>query len=439
LAQQQLQRLLGRGFSAAACVGATIGLGILRTPGEIARAVDSPAVYLALWLGGGLFVLLSTLMVAELIGMTPRSGGPYVLIARAYGPFPGFLLGWTDWLSQCAAGALKAVVLMEYLSLLLPGLAPWVTAGAVLVNSLFALFQLGGVRLTGGFLQFSAAVFGLILLAVAAALVFGPDAAAPEAAANAVRADASWAQWGIVAAAVVFTYDGWIAASYYGAEVRGGGRAAALGSLRGVVLVIALYLLLNGALAFSVPLEVLVGHELALAGALDWLYGPGVGVWLTLAALFILAAHQNMQYMACARTLYALSVDGLGARRATAVHARGNPTGAVLASWAMMVTLILAGGFEFLLNLSALLFMALYLALMVGVFRMRRVAPAAERPFRAWGFPVTGMVCVAGWLAVAIFVGLMDPASAAWSVVLAALALPVYRWLAQRRGLQAAA
>lgn len=439
MAQQQFQRLLGRGFSAAACVGATIGLGILRTPGEIARAIDSPAVYLALWLAGGLFVLLSTLMVAELIGMTPKSGGPYVLIARAYGPFPGFLLGWTDWLSQCAAGALKAVVLMEYLSLLLPGLAPWVTAGALLVNSLFALFQFGGVRLTGGFLQFSAAAFGAILIVVAAALVFGPDASMPEAGAGAVRGDAGWAQWGIVVAAVVFTYDGWIAASYYGAEVRGGGRAAALGSLRGVLVVLLLYLVLNGALAFSVPLGALVGHELALAGALDWLYGAGAGLWLTLAALFILAAHQNMQYMACARTLYALSVDGLGSRRATAVHARGNPTAAVLASWAMMCALILAGGFEFLLNLSALLFMTLYIALMVAVFRLRRTAPVAERPFRAWGFPLTGVVCTAGWLAIAFFVGLMDPVSAAWSACLAALAVPVYRWLARRRGLPASA
>ena len=137
-AEQQLKRLLGRGFSIAACVGTIIGLGILRTPGEIALTISDPWIYIALWAGGGLFVLLSTLVAVELVAMTPRSGGPYVLIANAYGPYPGFLIGWTDWLANCASGALKAVVFMEYLALLHPELSHWITPGALLMTTLFA-------------------------------------------------------------------------------------------------------------------------------------------------------------------------------------------------------------------------------------------------------------------------------------------------------------
>jgi len=97
MAAQSLQRLLGKGFSIAACVGLVIGLGIMRTPGEIAIVLNDPFSYMALWIACGAFVLVSLLVVAELIAMTPRSGGIYALVAHAYGRYPGFLIGWTDW------------------------------------------------------------------------------------------------------------------------------------------------------------------------------------------------------------------------------------------------------------------------------------------------------------------------------------------------------
>jgi APA family basic amino acid/polyamine antiporter len=435
LAEQRLHRVLGRSFSIAACVGTVIGLGILRTPGEIAATIQSPALYMMLWLGGGLFVLLSTLVVAELIGMSRKSGGPYVMIAHAYGPYPGFLLGWADWLSQCAAAALKAVVLMEYAALLFPALAPFKLAGALLINSAIALLQTGGVRLSGGVFQVAAAGFAILLAAVTLAILLGGDAGAVETGGGAevIRLSTEWAHYGLVVAAIVFTYDGWVGASYYNSEVDGGGRSAARGSVKGILLVIVLYLLLNGVLVLKIPLAALAGHELALAAALGLLYGEGAGLIITGAALFILLAHQNIQYMAASRTLYALSVDGLASRRATGVSKRGTPTGALFASWLLMAGLILAGGFEFLLNMCALLFIVLYIALVVGVFRLRRIEPDRKRPFRAWGFPVTGVVCAVGWVAVAVFVALMDPRSSLYALGLTAVSIPAYLMLRARR------
>lgn len=437
--QQQLKRLLGRGFSIAVCIGTIIGLGILRTPGEIAGVVQDPWLYMALWAGGGMFVLLSTLVASELIALTPRSGGPYVLVAGAFGPYPGFLLGWTDWAANCAAASLKAVVFMEFLALLLPWMRPWTVPGALLLNGAFALLQLAGVRISGAVLQVAAAAFGIILFAFSVALLFG-SASAPSAAFEIpAHLGEGWTPFGIVAASIVFTYDGWVSASYYSGEVNGGARASALGSIRGVLIVIVLYLLLNGLLVASVPMAALRGQELALAGALDYLFGGGAGLYVTLAALFILMFHQNVQYMAASRVLYALSVDGLGTKRATSVSDLGTPTGAVLASWALMSALILAGGFAFLLNLSALLFIAGYVALMLGVWRMRRLAPERERPVRAWGYPASMVLCAAGWISVGLFVGLMDLQSAAWTIVLAAVSAPVFLLLRHRRRLRSAA
>jgi APA family basic amino acid/polyamine antiporter len=130
-----------------------------------------------------------------------------------------------------------------------------------------------------------------------------------------------------------------------------------------------------------------------------------------------------------------LSIDGLGSRRATAVSDKGTPTGALLLSWGLMSLLILAGGFEFLLNMSALLFMAGYLAMVLGVFRMRRRFPGRARPYRAWGFPLSGIACAVGWIAIGAFVGLMDLESSAYSLALAAISVPVFLGLKRRRGL----
>ena len=108
--QKHPKRMLSGGFALAVIVGGTIGLGILRTPGEVATVVPDPRMFVSLWVLSGLFILLSTVVVAELIGMTPRSGGTYPLVRRAYWPFPGFVLGWVDWLTFVADIAFKAVV-----------------------------------------------------------------------------------------------------------------------------------------------------------------------------------------------------------------------------------------------------------------------------------------------------------------------------------------
>ena len=96
--QHKSKRILGTGFSLAITIGGIIGLGILRTPGEIADVVTDPFIFVLLWVVGGLFALLTANVVAELVGMTPRLGGSYALVRRAYGPFPGFVMGWVDWL-----------------------------------------------------------------------------------------------------------------------------------------------------------------------------------------------------------------------------------------------------------------------------------------------------------------------------------------------------
>ena len=84
---QQPKHVLSSGFTLAVTIGGIIGLGILRTPGEVAAIAPDPLLFVSLWLLGGIFALLSTVVSAELVAMTPRSGGTYSLVRRAYGAF----------------------------------------------------------------------------------------------------------------------------------------------------------------------------------------------------------------------------------------------------------------------------------------------------------------------------------------------------------------
>ena len=114
MSDQSPKRALPSRFVIAVTVGGVVGLGILRGPGEIAAVVTEPGLYLNHCFHGGHFILLSNAVVAELLRMTPRSGGAYPLIRHEYGPYPGFVIGWADWLSFAAVLALISVVVMDF-------------------------------------------------------------------------------------------------------------------------------------------------------------------------------------------------------------------------------------------------------------------------------------------------------------------------------------
>ncbi len=97
----RLLPILGVGFGLAVTIGNSIGAGILRAPGEVAGHLPVAWLYMAAWVVGGLYALLGALQLAELGTMIPRSGGQYVFSRYALGEYPGFIVGWSDWISTC--------------------------------------------------------------------------------------------------------------------------------------------------------------------------------------------------------------------------------------------------------------------------------------------------------------------------------------------------
>ncbi len=430
--QHHPKRMLSSGFTLAVTIGGIIGLGILRTPGEVAAVAPNPLLFVSLWLLGGLFILLSTVTAAELIAMTPRSGGTYSLVRRAYGPFPGFVIGWVDWLSFVGDIALKAVVITEFATLLIPAAAKWQTPLAIMVSTVFAALQLRSIALGARIQQIAAAAIALTVIGFTLALVFAETAVGSNAA-SVSHAAKGLGAWSLVIASLIYTYDGWLYAAYFSGEIKGGSGAVVRATIKGVVVVILLYVFLAAALAWKVPLTGLGGSELALARALEMVVSPLASTVVLAAAIVMLLAHQNLLYMSTPRILQALAVDGLAIKRAGKISKGGNPIFAVLLSWGLSVGLILIGGFKFLLHLSVFFYVFLYVFLIAGVIILRSSRPDAERPYRAWGYPWSTYTCLLGWFVLALFQAVAEIDTAVYAAIMVAVSWPVYRALKKKK------
>jgi APA family basic amino acid/polyamine antiporter len=430
--KQHPRRVLSGGFTLAVTIGGIIGLGILRTPGEVAAVAPNPFMFVMLWLLGGLFALLSTVVAAELVGMTPRSGGSYSLVRRAYGPFPGFVIGWADWLSFVADIALKAVVVTEFATLLFPVIGQWQIPLAIMVSTVFAALQLRSIALGSKIQQFAAAAMALIIVGFTLALVFSGPATASDIS-PLTHETKGFGTWSLVIAALIYAYDGWLYPAYFSGEIKGGGRAIVRASIRGLTVVILLYVFLAAALAWKVPLESLAGSELALARALEIVVSPLASTVVLVTAVIMMLAHQNVLYMSTPRILQAMAVDGLAHRRAGEISKGGNPVFAVLISWAFSVGLIIIGGFEFLLHLTVFFHLLVYVMLIAGVIILRSRQPDADRPYRAWGHPWSTLICLLGWIVLSMFQVYSEFVTAVYAAIMIAVSWPVYRYFVRSK------
>jgi len=431
--QHQPKRVLTSGFTLAVTIGGIIGLGILRTPGEVASLAPNPWLFVSLWLLGGLFALLSTVVASELVAMTPRSGGSYSLVRRAYGPFPGFVIGWVDWLSFVADIALKAVVVTEFATLLFPAIGQWQMPLAIMVSSVFAALQLRSITLGAKIQHFAAAAIALIIVGFTLALVLASSETGSDAAIIPPVAK-GLGKWSLVIASLIYAYDGWLYAAYFSGEIKGGGKAVVRASIKGVIVVILLYVFLVSALAWKVPLNSLAGKELALASALEMVVSPLAATVVLVAAILMTLAHQNVLYMSTPRILQAMAVDGLAVRRAGKISKGGNPVFAVLISWGLSVGLIIIGGFEFLLHLSVFFHLFVYVLLIAGVIILRLRQPDADRPYRAWAHPWSTLLCLLGWIGLSLFQAVSEIETAFYAAIMVVVSWPVYRLIINKKG-----
>lgn len=382
----RLLQVLGIAFGLAVIVGNTIGVGILRTPGDVARYLPDSNWFLGIWLLGGLYALLGALTLAELGAMVPESGGQYVFARRAMGDYAGFMIGWSDWISSCAAMAAVTVSFGDYSAGLWPALSGRSVATAICVVVLLAAIQAKGIKAGDLTQQITSLLKTLVLVGLAGVCLFAIVPPAAPAAAGVAPAIGFGA---IVLAlqGVIYTYDGWNGMLYFSGEVKNPGKDIPRSMAGGVVAVIVIYLLLNVAFLRVLGTAGMAGEPLVAATAARRIFGAHGDTVVRAVLLVSLFSAANAILLIASRLPYGLGRDGLLWRGFSNVSQGGTPGLSLLASVVATSLLLLTGTFNQILALAAFFFVVNYTTSFLSVLILRRREPDTPRPYRAWGYP----------------------------------------------------
>ena len=425
MSQGKLLRILGAGFGVAVIVGAVLGVGILRTPGEVARHLANVWLILGLWLAGGIYALFAAASVTEMATMLPETGGYFVFSRRAFGNAVGFTVGWTDWIGLSAAIAYASIALAEFAGSLVPALAGRETIIGCSVIAAFGVLHWSGIRSSSRVQEATSLLKALAFLALIAACFWLGGGKESEPAPS--RSEPLFVAIVLAMQAIILTYDGWYSALYFTEEIKDPVRQLPRSMIGGVALVIVIYMLMNAALVYVLPLRELAASTLPAADAARQLFGPSSGELLTLLSLVSLAPMINAVMLCAPRVLYAMSRGGLFPARLSTVSARGTPDWALAATVALAVGLASSGTFRTLIAVASVIFVANHCFALSALFVLRWREPGLARPFRAWGYPwVTAVVLLA---AIGILVGSLfsDPRHSLYALGLIAASFPIYR------------
>ncbi|GAB3501741.1 amino acid permease [Spirosoma knui] len=429
MAQNQLKKLLGVGFGVAVTVGGTIGTGILRKPGPIAEDIGNPTLIIAVWLAVGLYALVGSLSVMELGTMLPKAGAWYVYTRRAFGNYPGFIIGISSWLGSVSAMAFGAAVMSEYIGLMAPSLVNYQKVVAIGILAAFVAFHSVGVRLASRSQEIMSVLKAVGLLAfVIVCFTISPDQSAPVST-QAVRPLAEGGLWvGILAAlqAVFYTYDGWHTAAYFTEEDVDPSRNLPRSMISGVLLIIGIYVLVNVALLYVLPVQDLAGSKLPAADAIQRLFGPGSAQIVTFLLMISIMGIINAQIMFNPRVIFAIGRDGLFFRFVTHVNSGGTPIYATLLTAGASTLMILTNTYGKLSDIATFFFVLCYASGFASLIRLRQTEPELARPVRAWGYPFSTWTLLIASLAFLVGVVIGDFSSSLYALAFIAISYPVY-------------
>ena len=455
-------------------MGAMIGSGIFIVSADIARTVGSAGYLLLVWLITGVVTIIGALSYGELAGMMPHAGGLYVYLREAYNPLTGFLYGWTTFLViQTGTIAAVGVAFAKFTGLLIPWfredhvlltvLGLKVSAAQLLaIASIVVLTTLNmrGLR-TGKTIQglFTVtktfALSGLILLG----FIFGANAAAIKA--NlAVFWKASWTHLAsgggiasvqslsglMVLAAIgaamvgsLFASDEWYTVTYIAGEVKNPKRNIPLSLVLGAGIVILLYFLANVAYVTILPVQGspaaadVMGRGIQFAAAdrvgtaaASMIFGTPAAVIMAVLIMISTFGCNNGLILSGARVYYAMAKDGLFFNATGSLNKKCVPGTALVVQCVWASLLCLSGRYSDLLDYVVFAVLIFFVLIVSGIFILRKKKPDAERPYKAWGYPVVPAIYILVAAAIAVDLLVFKPKYTFPGLVIVLLGIPVY-------------
>jgi len=423
----QLPRRLSLATAIATVVGVTIGSGIFRVPAEVATQSGSAGAMMLVWVAGGLLTLGFALLLAELGAMFPRSGGLYVYIREAYGELAAFVYGWTFLLVNPAGWAAIATVFAEYLGKFVPLTDVGRRGVAVSLIVLMAAANYRSVLLgaaiqnTVTFLK-AVALVSLVLFIIALGNPAGGSFAA-----EFVWTPASWPGFLLALVAALWAYEGASSFCNLAGEVRDAHRNVPRALIRRVGGVMILYLAVNVAYLYILPLEVIQRSPLVAADAAGQVLGAGASALIsglvmvsTFGALAGVCMTEPRLYFAMGRDRNFFEATGR-------IHPQfATPYVAIMVATGIACTYASIRTFGQLAATFVLGLMPFYALAVIGVWRLRKKRPDADRPYRSFGYPWVLVLYVAAVILVLGNALIQRPGIALINVGISLAGVPVY-------------
>lgn len=368
-------------------VGIIIGAGIYETAPVVAGCLGSTLGVVVIWLFGGCLALAGALCYAELATALPQSGGDYVYLSRAYGPWVGFLFGWSQ-LAVVRPGdiALMAFVFARYAQQLWPsaGFSQLQSAGAAVV--VLTVINILGVTMgkwTQNILT-AAKVLGMVVI-----IVVGFSAPAP----SAPPAGSTTPAWGgldLALILVMFTFGGWNEMAYVAAEIKNPRRNIVRGLVAGTVTVTVLYLLMNGAFLNALGFASMTASQAVAVDTVARLFPDAAARAIALLICLSALGAVNGLILTGARISYALGVGHPAFRPLGVWHPRlKTPVWSLVTQGAISLAIILlAGSFLDTIMYTAPVVWLFFLGTGLAVFVLRWREPGLDRPYRVSAYPL---------------------------------------------------
>lgn len=411
-----LLRQLNRNTAIAIVVGGVIGSGIFMKPSLMAAQLQSPYLLLAVWIVAGIITLFGALSNAEVAAMFPETGGQYVFFQKMYGEGFAFMYGWAAFaVFNTAGNASIAYVFSQYTNYLieLPRLnetleQSW-TLHIPLVGSFYPLQQIGVKLLTvmvvllltyisyrsvqyGGRLQrLLTALKALAILVLIGSIFFSGKGSWNHFAETPVTTATGWETVMLFMAALsgaFWAYDGWNNISFVAGEIEEPQKNIPQSLLLGLGFCILVYLLLNLAFVYLMPINELAASSFVASDAATIAWGSVGGIAITIMVMLFVLGTTNANILATARVTYAMGINNRLLSWAGKVEPRYHTPGNALwlnAIWTII--LIFSGSFDMLTDMLIFVTWFFYGMSALGVFVLRKKMKDMPRTYKVWGYP----------------------------------------------------
>ncbi len=442
-----LRRALGLWAAIAIVIGTAIGSGIFIVPAKMIRSVGSPSLVFGVWIFGGVLTMFGALTYAELSAALPDAGGEYVYLTAAYGPFWGFIYGWTQtWVAKSASIATLATGFFTFVAFFFPKLMlafyavplpigpggkPLEIQYGQLLGIALILFLAGinylGVRL-GGQVQIAvtAVKIGLIVAVIIAGLTWGQGTFTHFS--DSIPANPGGVS-GFFAAlvAALWAYDGWNNAGMLGSEIENPQRNLPRALLVGTSLMIAIYLLTNLAYFYVLSGAEVGATPRVAAEAMQKVLGKSGASMVSIAAMISIFAALNGSILSGSRVPYAMARDGLFFKRMSRINPHFRTPGACIVLLGIVSSIILLSGrYDELATLVIFPSWILYGMTAASVIVLRIKRPEMNRPYRVPGYPLVPLFFVLVAIALLYSTLLNSPRESGIGLVLIIAGLPFY-------------